>query len=278
MDAPWGSVEIDDADELQGLRRRAYGPEADIAGDASAQARLAQLEAAQRGALHPVVDIAETAVDTGQERVEASVVDHVPAPEPVHRQIADSGSVSAAGSAPWWRSRRWAMIGVLAAVLALNAGLVAWIAAGSTPGRSDTSVVQTPSVPAGQARGYLGPAPDDVLALESVGAGVDAPNDRHGILDALGISADELRRYEDFAGLSVWSGKSRNGMTCLFVASRAQGLREGSGGEGCSLQGLDTIADVQMPTASNLTRFVLRADRVHVYEYVRTAYPDAPRG
>jgi len=55
MDGPRGSVELKEA-ELQRLRRRAYGPDADIAGDAVAQARLSELEAAQRRELTLVVD------------------------------------------------------------------------------------------------------------------------------------------------------------------------------------------------------------------------------
>ncbi len=58
MDAPRGSVELEEADELERLRRRAYGPDADIAGDAAAQARLSELEAAQRRQPTPVVDAA----------------------------------------------------------------------------------------------------------------------------------------------------------------------------------------------------------------------------
>ncbi len=48
MDAPGESADFEESDELQRLRRRAYGPNADIAGDAAAQARLSELEAAQR--------------------------------------------------------------------------------------------------------------------------------------------------------------------------------------------------------------------------------------
>ena len=56
MDAPLGSVEFEESDELQRLRRRAYGPDADIAGDVAAQARLSKLDAARHGQLTPVVD------------------------------------------------------------------------------------------------------------------------------------------------------------------------------------------------------------------------------
>ena len=87
-------------------------------------------------------------------------------------------------------------------------------------------------------------AQDYVLALESVGTDTDEPKDKHGTLNALGLSADGMRRYEDLGGLGVWSGESRYGTTCLLVAHPGQGLREGIGAEVCSPTGLDPIADL----------------------------------
>jgi hypothetical protein len=130
-----------------------------------------------------------------------------------------------------------------------------------------------------------GPGPEFVLALEAVGADVDEPHDPHGTLDLLGLSPGGLRQYEDFRGLSVWSGESRQGTDCLLVAHPVQGLLEGIGDARCSPDGLDTIADLPLcagcaapgvfdglPTGS-LIRFVLKGDHVDVYEYVRAAYP-----
>ena len=71
--------------------------------------------------------------------------------------------------------------------------------------------------------------------------------------------------------LNVWSGESRFGMTCLFVAVPEQGIREGNGAEGCSPEGLDTIAEMGRMEGDGLTRFVLRGDHVNVYIYVRAA-------
>jgi len=48
MGSPLGSGEFTDADELGRLRRRAYGPDPDIADDPRALARLAELEEALR--------------------------------------------------------------------------------------------------------------------------------------------------------------------------------------------------------------------------------------
>ena len=129
-----------------------------------------------------------------------------------------------------------------------------------------------------------GPAPDYVLA-ERVGADADEPKDPHGTLNLLGLSKDGLRQYEDFRGLSVWSGVSRYGTACLLVAHPVQGLLEGIGDAQCSPDGLDTIGEVTLcsgcsasevfgglPTGS-LIRFVLKGDRVDVYVYVRA--PDS---
>ena len=72
-----------------------------------------------------------------------------------------------------------------------------------------------PPVPDALGTRVLVPAPDYVLALESVGADADEPNDPHGTLDALGISADELRRYEDF---QAPAGASTSGAESLATA------------------------------------------------------------
>jgi len=131
-------------------------------------------------------------------------------------------------------------------------------------------------------------AQDYVLALESVGADADEPKDNHGTLNALGLSADEMRRYEDVGGLSVWSGESRYGTTCLLVAHPGQGLREGIGAEACSPIGIDPIAELgplgsccappgvfaALP-ASSVIWFALEGDHVDVSVFVRAADPAA---
>ena len=124
---------------------------------------------------------------------------------------------------------------------------------------------------------YDGLALDYVLELTSFGAEADKPKDRHGTLDLLGLSSEQMARYQDFRGLGVWSGESRSGMTCLLLAHPVQGLREGIGDEACSPEGLDTIAELALcsqctgpgfldglPIGSVL-RFDLKGDRVYVY-------------
>lgn len=230
-------------DELERLRRRAYGRDGDIAGDVAAQARLSELEAAEHRQLTPIID---------------------PAP-----------SVPAA---PWWRRRWLRLLCAATAALALTVH-VAWLsqlgADEPTAIPSNTLTDMTQPVPAAQ-RWKDVPAPDFVLALKSVGADADEPEDNLGTLDALGLSANELRQYEDFRGFSVWSGESRNGIVCLFVADF--GIRERNGAEGCSPKGLETVAEVMWAQTGGLDRFVLNGNHVEVYLFHRVADPSDPFG
>jgi len=299
MDAPRGSVELEEA-ELERLRRRAYGPDADIAGDAAAQARLSELEAAQRRQA-PIVDEASgvaapvskcvpvpepvkgprSASTSVPQPVDVAFAEREPAarsvtePDSAAGPIADSDPIHGAAAAPWRRRPRWlailaGAIAALALIAAHIAGMSQLLADESLPiPTTDTATAKMPPVPDAQGRPDSVPTPDYVLALESVGDESDAPNDLHGTLAALGISADELRRYEDFEGLNVWSGESRYGMACVFVAVPVQGLREGYGGEGCSPDGLDAIADLPQMRGDGFTRFMLNGDQINVYVYER---------
>jgi hypothetical protein len=165
------------------------------------------------------------------------------------------------------------------AALALITVHVAWLLQlpadepTATPANALTEMA--PPVPAAQSRGededLPAPVPDFVLALKSVGADTEEPRDRLGTLDALGLSANELRQYENFREFHVWSGESRYGMVCLFVADFA--IRERNGAEGCSPRGLETVAEVVWFHSQGLTRFVLNGDQVEVYVFTRAADP-----
>lgn len=310
MDAPRRSFEFEQADELARLRRRAWGPNADIVGDAAAQARLSELEAAQRRQATPVGDtatgvpppiperipVAETvegsrsAPTSVRQPVGGVFAAHERAGTSVIEQDTAEGSTAAdainrAPAAPWWRRRSLIVAGVIA-TLALNVAVTATmsrlLADQSTPIPFETATEETPPVPDGQGGGYYVPAPDHVLALKSDGAAADQPHDPGGKLDALGISPGELKRYEDFHGpevysLAVWSGESRYGMTCLLLSHAGQPISDGGGAaEGCSLKGLDTIADIG--GSVSLTRLVLKGDHIDVYVYEGGADPNASQG
>lgn len=279
MDAPSGSAGFEESDELQHLRRRAYGPDADIGADAAAQARLSELETAERRGATPIAGSAPTSVPqpvnmapTEHESRGGSVTVHDPAEGPP----AESRPIGGGPAAPWWR-RRWFAIssGALAALILIVAGIV-WMSQpqadepAAVP--TETSMATVQRLPAGLGQGSYVPAPDFVLGPESVAA---QPFDPHGILELLGVSLDEMRRYENFQGLNVWSSESRYGLTCLFVAVPGQGIREGLSGEGCSLKGLDTSVDLPPIGGDGLLRFVLRGDHVNVYTYEVGADPNA---
>jgi hypothetical protein len=314
MDAPRGWVGFDEqADELERLRRRAYGPDADIAGDAAAQDRLSELEAAQRGqptlvgdadtgVLAPIperVPVAETversrsASTSVPQPVGAAFAEHERAGTPEIEQnpaagsTADSDALDRAAAAPWWRRRRSLIVGAAIATLALNVAVTAsmWqlLADESTPIPAETATAEVPPVTGGQKRGPYVPAPDHVLALRSDGAAADQPHDPGGKLDALGISPGQLKRYEDFPGpdvwgyVTVWSGESRYGMTCLLLSASGQPISDGGrAAEGCSLKGADTIADIN--GSHSLIRFVLNGDHINVYVYEDGADPNASHG
>lgn len=303
MDAPPGSVELVEADELERLRRRAYGPDADIARDAAAQARLAELEAAHRRQ-SAVVNAPAPAPRQWQESVpvdepadellpastsipqSADVVfaEIARARVPVTEQQPGGRRVSTgAQAAPWWGRRRWATIlGAAIAALALTAGYVAGtsqlLAPAFTPIPPDSSSARMPPVPDRFPQGLYLPTPHEILRLRSVGAHADRPNDRHGVLESLGIRPDELRRYENFDGLNIWSGESRDGMACVFVAVPVQGIREGYSAEGCSPEGFDAIAELPLQGTDSFMRFVLRGDHINVYVYERTADRSGSQG
>jgi hypothetical protein len=279
MDGPLGSAEGGEPRELERLRRRAYGRDGDIAGDVAALARLSELEAAQHRQPTPVIDAAPS--------VPAPVPKRVPVAEPVEGPRSTSTSVpqavDGAPAAPWWRRRRWLMIlGGATAALVLITVYVAWLlqlsADEPTATPANTLTEMAPPVPDAQHRGededLPAPVPDFVLALKSVGADTDEPQDRLGTLDALGLRANELRQYENFREFHVWSGESRYGMVCLFVADFA--IRERNGAEGCSPRGFETVAEVVWFHSGGLTRFVLKGDHVEVYVFTRAA--DASRG
>ncbi|WP_457965348.1 hypothetical protein M1E17_02950 [Arthrobacter sp. D1-29] len=264
MDDPLGSVEGVEAIELERLRRRAYGRDGDITGDAAAQTRLSELEAAQHRQLTPVIDPTPSVPDP--------VPKSVPVAEPVEGPRSTSTSVpqtvDGAPAAPWWRRRRWLMIfGGATAALALITVHVAWL----SQLRADEPTV----VPESQHRMAAVPAADFRLELKSVGADIDEPQDNLGTLDALGLNANELRQYENFNEFRVWSGESRYGMVCLLVADYS--IRERNGTEGCSPKGLETVAEVVWFDARGLTRFVLNGDYVEVYVFHRAADPPSLR-
>ena len=307
MDAPRGSVEFEGTDELQRLRRRAYGPDADIAGDAVAQARLSELEAAQRRQSTLVVYAAA--------RGPAAVSERVPVSEPVEGRrsastsvpqpvdgelaerdpaggsvtgqystegpIANSDPVDGPPAAPWWRRRRWLVIlGVAIAALVLIAALLAWmsqpLADESTPMPTVTSTAKIPPVPYGFGRESTTYPHRTMFShrSRSVTRPIAERSARHSRR-----SGDQPRRVDALRGLPRLRRRLdlqrlerrvslRNDLP--VVAVPVQGIREGNSADDCSPEGMDAIAELGMG-GDGLTQFVFEGDHVDVYVYERAA-------
>lgn len=109
---------VDDG-ELQALRRRAYGPDADIFGDPAALSRLRELEGKER----PVEPGPEVAVRDSPPATPESV--EFPEPEPAPVEPAAEQPPAATGDRPRVRLRRPRLIAALALVVVVVAAVVA---------------------------------------------------------------------------------------------------------------------------------------------------------
>jgi hypothetical protein len=262
MDAPRGPADFDQS-ELQHLRRRAYGPDADIAEDAAAQARLSELEAAQRREPDPVVD--DTAAlpepPEGLRPAPASVlqpgdeasVDHEPGGRPVTQRdpagalIAGSKTADKARSAPWWRRRRmlpWGIAAVAVLVAAIGIGV-------SVVEESNEPQPVARLTPQGQPGSASIPVDDDVPV-------------RYDLTVADFIS------YGSYGALQIWSTTSLEDQRCIAVVVQNHiSVFE------CTAPSVDTIADYNIDAdmippepsgeLSPYVRFVLHDDVVDVY-------------
>lgn len=235
MDAPALSAER--RQELDELRSRAYGPDADIHSDEDALARLIELEELARldgpdAAPDVVIGPSATgAVALSPDGPTAVILD----------DEGDAAAPTPGGDAPrrWWRRiPLWAYIaGALAVGLALG-------------------LVVPPLLP---------PHPTTTLQRVAVeGAPLD--------FQMYGIPASSPVRYESFHNLEVWSAQTAEGSTCIVVTTDAGEWI----GAGCAPEPLDAIADVtffagmrpidglDLPEGS-VVRFIVRGDVMEVW-------------
>ena len=199
-------------EELAALRRRAYGPDADIAGDPRAQARLVDLEheLAARDSGAPGGALSRDSKRSATAGVDTVTADAAIEPSQAAGDDAEAGLAATSATSetspgvPARRMRRalpWVVASIATVVAAIALG--ALYVDGLTEPELETRAPEYVRIPD---RSLPQDAPDYVLALASVGADADDPRDPHGTLNRLGLSTDELRQYEDFRGLSVWSG------------------------------------------------------------------------
>jgi hypothetical protein len=199
MGATQASPSRADLAELTELRRRAYGPDADIAGDPDACARLLELESAQRPAWRAAVG----APDNGTDDIGTSVA--VPAAEPdaVSRHdavpLSDSGTLPTRVDMPpskpaprWWQGRAAILLDVGVAAVAIGILVSAF-----NPPSTDITLHPRADIPR-------------EAAAELAGAQE---------LNYLGIAAEDVRLYDEFRGLNIWSGPRGSSSTCMFVTT-----------------------------------------------------------
>jgi len=237
MDAPALSAERQQ--ELDELRSRAYGPDADIDRDADALARLIELEELAR------LDAPEPVAETGRSAPTDTSASSAGGPTVVILD-GEGDPVNSAGPVPdpearrrWWR----------------RVPLWAYIAGTLTIGLAVGFAVPP----------LLPPHPATTLQQVPVAG---APLD----FQMYGIPASSPVRYEPFHDLQVWSAQTENGSTCIVVTTDTGEWT----GAGCAPEPLDAMADVtffagmrpidglELPEGSVL-RFLLRGDVMEVW-------------
>ena len=272
MDAPRGSAGSEESDELQRLQRRAYGPNADITGDAAAQARLSELEAAERRERAPIDaaalpgPVAERA-PVVPEPLEGSRPASTSVPQPVHGAsaeheadgasiaeqdpvgvpIADSEPIEEARSAPWWRRRRllpWVI--AAAVVLAAAVGIAVFVV-----DEVDQPQPVAQLTPQGQPGTGSIPVDDDVPVRYD-------------------LTVADFVSYGSYGPLHIWSTTKLENQRCIAVVVENHiSVFE------CTAPSVDTIADYNIepnlipPAPSGeltpYVRFVLHDEVVDVY-------------
>lgn len=177
--------------ELESLRRRAYGPDADIAADPEAAGRLDRLERAARATTGTRDASGRNRQDPAPHHDHPAHVPHhtpealtAPAPDPPDEPPARS---------PWWRTHPlWLAIATVAVSAAVAMG-IAYVAAGPPP---DESLAMTGDTP--------------TEALKRNLQWLTATHD---------IDRDSIVGHEGFAEMSVWTGRTDTGLRCLFLTA-----------------------------------------------------------
>lgn len=183
-------MDADHGSELERLRARAYGPNADIAGDPAAVARLRELEDRERMRTAPLEAEAETEADPGDDA-------DAPQPDP------EPEEAEPAPRRPLLRSRRRVWVAAVAV-----AGVVALTSAATAAGVSVTAVDRTAGI-----------AQTDTLTAD--------PDAQLGSAGYLGFDPEQTRGFADYYGLTVFSGVSQidsegNQAECLIALDTSE--------------------------------------------------------
>lgn len=237
---PGDAGEVAEHRELVSLRLRAYGVDADIAGDPVALARLDELESLRLARLTRSRAVApEPAVPAATASSPATVTATVTAATatPLSSALSTPGIVVA-----WRRAPRW-----LTLLIGFVIGSVVVALLSLTGARS--------------ADAALSPRADQDLEGRQVFV-------EYGSLDYLGVALGDLTLYDEYRGLDVWSAPSSFGTECLIITDAGDTAGRGLWGGNCAPAGMSPTVDLQnhssfehevfndLPTGS-LVRFVL---------------------
>lgn len=234
--------------ELEVLRRRAYGLDADIDADPIALQRLDELEAA----LHPPAPFSaapprDEAGSAGRTATRQLMVER---PTQAALVVAsDEFDDPVRHDSPLRVDRRQAspFIGTAVAVAAIIA--LGWAASALFTPRGDIVLAATQST---------------VQERQDLIDQID--------LASFGMVGSRLQPFADFRELSVWSATSSSGVTCLLVRSDSDGVFE----VGCTPAPLQPSIDLRVGeqvrpelvgdlAMDSVVRFVLRGDEVGVW-------------
>lgn len=233
--------------ELDELRSRAYGPDADIHHDADALARLIELEGIARNPAAAAPAEAPVRVVEALTGAPAAASEQTADARPTMTADEDGGGSDAAAVAPapsadrrrWWR--RVPVAAVIAVAALVGVGVGVWVSA----------------LGARQPATTLARAPLD-------GAAID--------FELYGIRSDEPVRYEPFHDLEVWSAETDQGTICIVVTTATSEWMAA----GCAPEPLEPVADVpfypgmreidglDLPMGS-VVRFTLDGDVMRVW-------------
>lgn len=227
--APDALLDRRSSQELADLRRRAYGPEADIATDPVAMARLAELEALGRAAAPRVappepIDLAPESVESRADAAATSA----PPPEDGPAEESDSAESDAPERPRARRTPRW--LWAVVAVVAVAAAVATFLFV--TQPRVEDTLIRA---------GDSSAEPPTLLSDT-------------GFLGYIQVDEDAFVPYEPYRGIVPWVASRRIGGSCVVLVLDGDAV-----GYGCGLGDLNAVADLVVDgTDGRWTRFDLR--------------------
>lgn len=216
MDAPSQTPEL--SRELADLRRRAYGPDADIQRDPEALDRLHELEEIVRveteaATVAPIEEVEPPSEPVIEGKVSATQTEPAEPTATIAGAQDDPQSRTAreASARPWWRR------GIVWAIAAVS--LLAGVAIGAW------------------AYSLTLPRPDFTMEIDP-GSG-ERGNNWNSVLAGWGVDPGSAVPYGQFNGLDVWTVISDHGSRCVLITRESDPMSIS-----CAAQDLDPTLDL----------------------------------